>query len=35
MSLDAQLAIRPARTSDVKVIRGLVDTYAPDRRLLS
>jgi amino-acid N-acetyltransferase len=29
------LAIRPARTSDVKVIRELVDTYAPDRRLLS
>lgn len=35
MSLDGTLTIRPARTADVKVIRGLVDTYAPDRRLLS
>ena len=26
--------VRPARTSDVPVIRELVDTYAPDRRLL-
>ncbi len=29
------LTVRPARTSDVRVIRELVDTYAPDRRLLS
>jgi len=35
MSVDSDLLIRPARTSDVKVIRDLVDTYAPDRRLLS
>ena len=27
--------IRPARTSDVRTIRVLVDTYAVDRRLLS
>lgn len=27
--------VRPARTSDVPGIRALVDTYAPDRRLLS
>jgi amino-acid N-acetyltransferase len=27
--------IRPARTQDVLTIRGLIDTYAPDRRLLS
>ncbi len=27
--------IRSARTSDVAAIRSLVDTYAPDRRLLS
>jgi amino-acid N-acetyltransferase len=27
--------IRRARTSDVKAIRGLVDTYTTDRRLLS
>lgn len=26
---------RPARTGDVSAIRDLVDTYAPDRRLLS
>ena len=29
------VVIRPARTSDVRAIRALVDTYAPDRRLLS
>ncbi|CAB4846669.1 unannotated protein [freshwater metagenome] len=29
------MSIRPARTSDVRSIRGLVDTYASDRRLLS
>ncbi len=28
------VVIRPARTSDVAIIRDLVDTYAPDRRLL-
>jgi amino-acid N-acetyltransferase len=27
--------VRPARTADVAAIRGLVDTYAPERRLLS
>lgn len=27
--------IRPARTGDVPAIRDLIDTYAPDRRLLS
>lgn len=27
--------VRPARTNDVPGIRALVDTYAPDRRLLS
>lgn len=27
--------VRPARTGDVPGIRALVDTYAPDRRLLS
>lgn len=32
---DPSVLIRPARTGDVSVIRGLVDTYAPDRRLLS
>jgi len=31
---EAQLVVRPARTADVDVIRGLVDVYAPDRRLL-
>ncbi|HQR78963.1 MAG TPA: amino-acid N-acetyltransferase [Actinomycetota bacterium] len=29
------MLVRPARTSDVRVIRGLIDRYAPDRRLLS
>jgi amino-acid N-acetyltransferase len=29
------LTIRPAKTSDVSTIRKLVDTYAPERRLLS
>jgi amino-acid N-acetyltransferase len=29
------VTIRMARTSDVRDIRSLVDTYAPDRRLLS
>jgi amino-acid N-acetyltransferase len=27
--------VRPARTDDVRIIRQLVDAYAPDRRLLS
>ena len=31
----SQIHIRPAKTSDVKTIRKLVDTYAPERRLLS
>ena len=35
MSPVARLVLRPARTSDVSAIRRLVDTYAPDRRLLS
>ena len=35
MSPAERLRIRPARTSDVGAIRRLVDTYAPDRRLLS
>ena len=29
------LTIRPAKTTDVSTIRKLVDTYAPERRLLS
>jgi amino-acid N-acetyltransferase len=29
------VTIRRARTSDVRAIRGLIDTYAADRRLLS
>ncbi|HET7901619.1 MAG TPA: amino-acid N-acetyltransferase [Candidatus Nanopelagicales bacterium] len=35
MSPATRVVVRPARTSDVRAIRGLVDTYAPDRRLLS
>lgn len=27
--------VRPARTADIPAIRSLVDTYVPDRRLLS
>jgi amino-acid N-acetyltransferase len=30
----APVLVRPARTTDVRMIRHLVDTYAPDRRLL-
>ncbi|MFZ1670867.1 MAG: amino-acid N-acetyltransferase [Candidatus Nanopelagicales bacterium] len=30
-----QVVIRPARTTDVATIRRLVDTFSPDRRLLS
>lgn len=29
------MKVRPARTSDVRTIRALIDHYAPDRRLLS
>ncbi|MEZ5185132.1 MAG: amino-acid N-acetyltransferase [Candidatus Nanopelagicales bacterium] len=29
------MQIRPARTTDVRTIRRLIDQYAPDRRLLS
>ena len=29
------IEIRPARTSDVKGIRKLIDLYAPQRRILS
>ena len=29
------ITIRPAQTKDVRAIRALIDTYAPDRRLLS
>jgi amino-acid N-acetyltransferase len=32
---DARLLVRPGRTSDVRRIRELIDTYAPERRLLS
>jgi amino-acid N-acetyltransferase len=35
MSPAERLRIRPATTADVRSIRRLVDTYAPDRRLLS
>ena len=31
----AETVIRPARTDDVRAIRGLVDFYSPDGRLLS
>src|SRR3712207_443549 len=30
-----QVEVRRARTSDIKAIRALVDTYTADRRLLS
>jgi len=29
------VVVRPARTSDVKKIRAIVDTYAVERKLLS
>ena len=29
------VAIRPARTSDIKAIRAIIDTYSLQRRLLS
>jgi amino-acid N-acetyltransferase len=35
MSPADRLVVRSARTSDVRAIRRLVDTYAPERRLLS
>jgi amino-acid N-acetyltransferase len=35
MSPANRVVVRHARTADVKAIRALVDTYAPDRRLLS
>jgi amino-acid N-acetyltransferase len=35
MSPAERLVIRPATTGDVRAIRHLVDTYAPERRLLS
>lgn len=31
----SDVTIRPAKTTDVSTIRELVDTYAPERRLLS
>jgi amino-acid N-acetyltransferase len=31
----SELKIRPAKTTDVLTIRKLIDTYAPERRLLS
>jgi len=30
-----EVTIRPARTGDIRAIRGLIDVYAADRRLLS
>jgi amino-acid N-acetyltransferase len=35
LSVASQIAVRRARTSDVKAIRGFVDAYAPDRKLLN
>jgi amino-acid N-acetyltransferase len=35
MSPATRVVVRAARTSDVKAIRALVDTYSPERRLLS
>ena len=35
MSPTSRVVVRHARTADVRAIRGLVDTYAPERRLLS
>ena len=32
---ETRLEVRPGRTSDVRRIRELIDTYAPERRLLS
>ena len=33
--VSGEVTVRRARTSDVRAIRGLVDTYTDDRRLLS
>jgi len=33
--LSADITVRPARTADVKAIRGFVDAYAPARKLLN
>jgi amino-acid N-acetyltransferase len=35
MSPASRVVVRHARTADVRAIRGLVDTYAPEHRLLS
>jgi amino-acid N-acetyltransferase len=35
MTISGQLVVRPARTSDVRTIRQLVDDYSGDHRLLS
>ncbi|MGR6317263.1 amino-acid N-acetyltransferase [Micromonospora soli] len=35
MTTTREITVRRARTSDVRGIRGLVDTYTDDRRLLS
>ena len=35
MSPATRVVVRPARTGDVKAIRRFVDTYSPERRLLS
>ncbi len=34
-SLGDQVVVRPARTSDVRAIRTLIDRYSSDGRLLS
>lgn len=34
-TMPAELVIRRARTADVRGIRDLIDTYSPERRLLS
>src|SRR5450432_2506456 len=33
--LSADITVRPARTADVKAIRGFIDAYAPARKLLN
>jgi amino-acid N-acetyltransferase len=35
IDVQAEVHLRPARTSDVRAIRGLVDFYSPDGHLLS
>ena len=32
---ESQLVVRPARTSDIKAIRSIIDTYVLGRRLLA